>query len=105
MSTGEIVPRELGTGLVEGPFRIPAPQGDAVRAATASTSCSCPGWRSPAAERASVSGGGHYDRFLAALPAGCLTVGVCFAEQLVDELPVEPHDRPVDVVVSDGTPD
>lgn len=47
-------------------------------------------------------GGGHYDRFLPRLRPGCRTIGVCFAEQLVDRLPVEDHDVPVDVVVTDA---
>lgn len=47
-------------------------------------------------------GGGHYDRFLPRLRPGCVTVGVCFAEQLIPDLPVEPHDARVDVVVTDA---
>ncbi|MDQ3738804.1 MAG: hypothetical protein M3337_06510 [Actinomycetota bacterium] len=47
-------------------------------------------------------GGGHYDRFIARLGPQCLTVGVCYAEQLVDELPTQAHDRTVDVVVTDA---
>ncbi len=47
-------------------------------------------------------GGGHFDRFLPRLAARCLRLGVCFREQLVDELPVEPHDVVVDHVVTDG---
>jgi 5-formyltetrahydrofolate cyclo-ligase len=43
-------------------------------------------------------GGGFYDRFLPTLT--CPYAGVCFAEQLVDELPVEPHDIPVQQVIS-----
>jgi 5-formyltetrahydrofolate cyclo-ligase len=46
-------------------------------------------------------GGGWYDRFLASVPAGCTTIGVCFAEQIVDELPVEGHDVRMDHVVTD----
>ena len=46
-------------------------------------------------------GGGHYDRFLPRLRAGCVTIGAAFAEQLVDDLPTEPHDRRVDHVVTD----
>jgi 5-formyltetrahydrofolate cyclo-ligase len=46
-------------------------------------------------------GGGHFDRFLPRLRAGCLTVGVCFREQLVAELPTEPHDVRVRRVVTD----
>lgn len=45
-------------------------------------------------------GGGFYDRLLAELPAGAAKLGVCFAEQIVDELPVESHDVAVDEVVS-----
>lgn len=49
-------------------------------------------------------GGGWYDRFLAEVRDGCVTVGVCFHEQLVDVLPVEPHDVAVRHVVTDRGP-
>jgi len=49
-------------------------------------------------------GGGWYDRFLAEVSDGCVTVGVCFHEQLVDVLPVEPHDVAVRHVVTDRGP-
>jgi len=45
-------------------------------------------------------GGGFYDRFLGALPKGPLRIGLAFDEQLFDEVPAEPHDEPVDVVVT-----
>ena len=47
-------------------------------------------------------GGGYYDRLLdCARAAGPVTaVGVCFEWQCVVQVPVEPHDRPVDLVVS-----
>ena len=35
-------------------------------------------------------GGGYYDRLLER--CRCTTVGVCFAEQIVDVLPVQSHD-------------
>jgi 5-formyltetrahydrofolate cyclo-ligase len=47
-------------------------------------------------------GGGYYDRFLPVLRSDCRTIGVCFDEQLVDDLPSEEHDRRVDRVVTDG---
>lgn len=47
-------------------------------------------------------GGGWYDRFLPGRRDDCLAVGVCFAEQVVDELPLDAHDVRVDRVVSDG---
>lgn len=46
-------------------------------------------------------GRGHYDRALAALPAGTLLVGYAFAAQLVEPLPDEAHDRPVGWIVTD----
>ena len=49
-------------------------------------------------------GGGHFDRFLPRLRSGCLRVGVCYREQLVDDVPSEPHDVVLDAVVSDADP-
>ena len=46
-------------------------------------------------------GGGWYDRFLVGTRADCCVVGVCFAEQVVDTLPIEPHDIAMDHVVTD----
>ena len=45
-------------------------------------------------------GRGFYDRTLATLPRSVLRVGVCFAPQLLEELPVEVHDQKVDLVLS-----
>jgi 5-formyltetrahydrofolate cyclo-ligase len=48
-------------------------------------------------------GGGWYDRFLASVDRSrCTIVGVAFAEQLVDTLPLEPHDVLMDLVVTDA---
>lgn len=44
-------------------------------------------------------GGGHYDRLLARYPG--LRVGLVFSLQLVPKVPAEPHDQPVDVVVTE----
>ena len=46
-------------------------------------------------------GGGYFDAFLPRLRRGCAVVGICFAEQLVDQVPAGPHDRGVDLVVTD----
>jgi 5-formyltetrahydrofolate cyclo-ligase len=54
----------------------------------------------PAGDRLG-QGGGWYDRFLAGVRSDCTTVGVCFAEQVLDVLPVEAHDVSVDHVVTD----
>jgi 5-formyltetrahydrofolate cyclo-ligase len=45
-------------------------------------------------------GAGFYDRFLSALPQATLKIGVCFAFQLLPEIPYESHDVLVDAVVS-----
>ncbi|CAN5726523.1 MAG: 5-formyltetrahydrofolate cyclo-ligase [Ilumatobacteraceae bacterium] len=47
-------------------------------------------------------GGGHYDRFLPRLRPDCLTIGACFVEQLVTDLPTEPHDACVMRVATDA---
>lgn len=45
-------------------------------------------------------GGGYFDRFLPRLSHRCVTVGVCFEEQLVDRVPRDPWDMPVRRVVA-----
>ena len=46
-------------------------------------------------------GAGFYDRFLASPEFKGVSVGVAFEEQVVDNLPVEPHDVPVDMLITD----
>ena len=46
-------------------------------------------------------GGGHYDRFLTRLRPDCVTIGACFVELLLEDLPTEPHDTTVDHVATD----
>lgn len=46
-------------------------------------------------------GGGYYDRFFAALSDQPLLVAVCFEEQIVDSLPIEPHDIRVERIVTE----
>lgn len=45
-------------------------------------------------------GGGSYDRVLTRVSARALTVAVLHNGELVDRLPVEPHDRPVRAVIT-----
>ncbi len=44
-------------------------------------------------------GKGHFDRYLNN-NRDILAVGVCLKEQLIDNFPVEPHDRKLDFVIS-----
>jgi len=46
-------------------------------------------------------GGGFYDRLFAQIRPDCLKVGIAFSFQLVDAVPHEPTDVPVDIVVTD----
>jgi 5-formyltetrahydrofolate cyclo-ligase len=46
-------------------------------------------------------GGGWYDRFLAGVRSGCVTIGVGFDVQVVDELPLEAHDVRLQHLVTD----
>lgn len=45
-------------------------------------------------------GQGYFDRFLDTLPATIPAIGLCFDFQLVAALPHEPHDHPVDAVLT-----
>ncbi len=47
-------------------------------------------------------GGGYYDRLLSGLPKGTVRIGVCFAFQLMDHLPIEPHDERVHFIATEG---
>ena len=46
-------------------------------------------------------GAGCYDRFLARLRPETTKIGLAFAFQLVERVPVEAHDRPLDRVITD----
>jgi 5-formyltetrahydrofolate cyclo-ligase len=46
-------------------------------------------------------GGGYYDRTLARLSKKPRLVGIAFAAQEIDDIPREPHDVPLDVVVTE----
>lgn len=45
-------------------------------------------------------GRGFYDRYLSQAGMRALKVGVCYAHQIVAQLPVEPHDVAMDVVIT-----
>ena len=46
-------------------------------------------------------GGGYYDRFLTIDAPNALRIGLAFELQLVDKVPVEPHDQLMDFVVTE----
>ena len=47
-------------------------------------------------------GGGHYDRFLAALPREAITVGLAYSFQLLDRIPQESFDRPLQYIITES---
>lgn len=49
-------------------------------------------------------GKGHFDRAIAALETQhpVLTIGLAYAVQEIDEVPVEPHDRLLDIVITEA---
>lgn len=47
-------------------------------------------------------GAGYYDRFLPLLRPETIKVGPAFSEQIVPEVPVEKHDVPLDLIVTEN---
>jgi 5-formyltetrahydrofolate cyclo-ligase len=47
-------------------------------------------------------GGGHYDRFLAALPREAITVGLAYSFQLLDRIPQESFDRRLQIIITES---
>ncbi|MFZ5753176.1 MAG: 5-formyltetrahydrofolate cyclo-ligase [Bacillota bacterium] len=47
-------------------------------------------------------GGGYFDRFLPAIRSDCTKVGLAYDFQLLDELPREPHDTAVDIIITES---
>ncbi len=82
-------PALTGESLRPGVLRIPEPTGDAVDRADIDLVI-VPGLAFTLDGSRLGQGKAYYDRFLVGLVAP--TIGVCFAEQLVDTLPMEPHD-------------
>ncbi len=85
--------------LQPGAFGIPSPLGPAVDPSTIDL-VFVPGLAFTSGGRRLGQGAGFYDRFLALLRPGSVTIGVGFTEQLVDDLPIEPHDRTLDRILT-----
>ncbi len=46
-------------------------------------------------------GSGRYDRFIPKLPVTARKVAVAFEEQIMSSVPMEPHDKYVDIIITD----
>ena len=91
--------------LVPGAHGIPEPpaDGDVVApAALAGALIVVPGMAfGPQGQRLG-RGGGHYDRFIAALPREAITVGLAYSFQLLDGIPQESHDRRLQYIITES---
>lgn len=85
-----------GTGLVEGPYGL-QPEDDAPQ--TAPRALFVPLLGFTAEGHRLGQGGGHYDRWLAAHP-DTVAIGLAWDAQKLDNIPVEPHDRRLNAVVT-----
>src|SRR3954447_4483651 len=92
-----IVPADGDTPLIASKFGVVEPSGPAIDVAEIDLVI-VPGLAFTLAGDRLGYGRAYYDRFLPTVRAP--SIGVCFTEQLVDEMPVEPHDVRVDMVVS-----
>ncbi len=107
------VPKMLGNEMVflwlddlrkiaPGYHGIPEPVADGPMADSPDALVLMPGLAFDAAGRRLGYGGGFYDRFLAAEP-GHPTLALCYDFQLVEQVPAQAHDFPVDFVLSAKT--
>ena len=90
-ATDEVLARWASTRRVVLPRPCPAGEIDVVV---------CPGVAFTADGRRLERGRGYYDRYLGDPAFRGFRVGVCYAHQLVDDLPVEPHDVRIDRVIT-----
>lgn len=88
--------------LVAGPGRLQEPAGRrlGVEAIATADVVVCPGLAADRGGTRLGRGGGSYDRALVRARADALRVLLLYDGELVDRLPVDPHDQPVHVVVT-----
>lgn len=90
-----------GHDLVRGAFGIFEPLGPAVQPRMIDVVI-VPGLAFTTDGHRLGQGGGFYDRYLPLLRPDCVTIGVCFREQIVETVPGEAHDRIVGNVITDA---
>ena len=95
------VPHPPAAALSPGALGVAEPSGPAVPLTTLDAVV-LPGVAFDAACWRLGRGGGHYDRLLAAVADGTVAIGVADEEAVLPRVPREPHDRPVDVLVTDA---
>jgi len=103
----EIIPKlvtSLEDDLAYGPYHIQQPQGDKIREINLPEIdlVVVPGVAFDRRGFRLGRGAGYYDRFLKNLPQGIPLIGLAFDFQILDSLPVEPHDLSVTRVVTNS---
>lgn len=89
------------TNLRHGAFNIEEPEGDEIVAAELMELIVVPGVAFDRQGNRVGRGKGFYDRLLSETKA--LTVGVGYDFQLFDEVPAEPHDTLMDVIITESS--
>ncbi|HDZ22103.1 MAG TPA: 5-formyltetrahydrofolate cyclo-ligase [Phycisphaerae bacterium] len=93
--------KSLHAGLLPGSFGILEPANGEPWPVESIDMVVVPGLAFDRCGRRLGQGAGFYDRFLSTDGMRATTCGLAFAEQLVDDVPVTPHDWPMDIVVTD----
>lgn len=88
------------TRMQMGAFRIEEPSGDDIQNATSIDLIVVPAVAYDRYGNRVGRGKGYYDRLLRHTKA--LTIGVAYDFQLMDEITTEPHDVPVDIVITES---
>jgi 5-formyltetrahydrofolate cyclo-ligase len=91
----------LDTGLTAGPYGIPEPMDGTPYPLTMINMVIVPGLAFDTRGNRLGKGAGFYDRFLRENGFTGIKAGLCFHEQVVEEIPSEPHDVPLDLLVTD----
>ena len=97
-----LAPYEGEAALAAGAFGIGEPTGRRFAAYDTIDVAVVPGLAFDAAGNRLGYGQGTYDRLLGALPRGCRKIGLCFEAQLAPAVPTEPHDIPMDFLLTEN---
>lgn len=95
VTEGQMEARLYQEPLVAGVMNIPTSDGPVVHEVDVAI---CPGLAFDRSGGRIGYGAGHYDSWLENHP--CHTIGICVEQALIDEVPREPHDRLLDLVIT-----
>lgn len=87
------------TKMSKGAFGIDEPRGGLLVAASEIDAIVVPGVAFTKSGVRMGRGKGYYDKYLSQNDFSAMKIGVCYSEQIVDDIPSEPHDVAMDVVI------